>query len=124
MPFDRKEVIAALKLEIEILEKGGYRPSVRNPRQPTSYFRDSITCLNYTLKEKKEPCESCFLIDFVPPQLRNAEDPCHLIPLNEAGDTIASLEDKPERLEKALLDWLRATVDRLEREEAAGQGKS
>lgn len=46
-PMSRKEIIDALKLEIPILERGGYGRSVRNPRQPTSYFRDSLNYLNY-----------------------------------------------------------------------------
>lgn len=123
-PKDRKELIEKLKLEIQVLEKGGYGRSVRTPWEQPSYLRDSISCLNYTLKVKEFPCDTCFLMQFVPPEHRNKQEPCHFIPLNENGDTIDSLEGKPEKLEKALLDWLRITVDRLEREEAESQTKS
>jgi len=32
MGFDKKEMIEQLKFEIEMIEKGGYYPSVREPR--------------------------------------------------------------------------------------------
>ena len=43
----REEIIQQLKLEKSILEDGGYGRSVRTPRKPTIYSRDSITCLNH-----------------------------------------------------------------------------
>jgi hypothetical protein len=120
--FDKKEMIRQLKLEIEVIEKGGYYPSVREPRREPRYFRDSVSCLNLGIEEKQEPCTDCFLIDFVPPEYRNADgDLCHKIPLNERGDTVESLEREgnPDKLREAVLDWLRNTVQRLEKEVAA-----
>ena len=70
MGFDKKEMIAQLKLEIDVIEKGGYNPSVREPRKEVRPFRDSVSCLNLGLDEKQEPCASCFLTEFVPPELR------------------------------------------------------
>ena len=46
MAFDKKEMIGELKFEIEMIEKGGYYPSVREPRHAPEIFRDSVTCLN------------------------------------------------------------------------------
>lgn len=60
----------------------------------------------------------------MPRERHGEEEPCHHIPLNEKGETIASLAGHPEKIEKVLLDWLRATFDRLEREEAASKGAS
>src|SRR5574337_2082722 len=95
MGFDKKEMIEQLKLEIEVIETGGYHPSVREPRRDLHTFRDSVSCLNVGLEEKKHPCSSCFLIEFVPPEYRNSnDDPCHKIPLNERGDTVESLDRK------------------------------
>jgi hypothetical protein len=124
MPFDKREMIEALKLEIQVIEKGGYDPSVHSPHEEPRIFRDSVTCLNLGLSdnEKKEPCSSCFLIEFVPPQFRNSnDDPCHKIPLNEKGDTVESLvkEGDRDKLEKTLLAWLRKTIACLEAELAA-----
>ncbi len=120
--FDKKEMIRQLKLEIEVIEKGGYYPSVREPRKEPRYFRDSVSCLNLGVEEKQEPCTDCFLIDFVPQEYRNANgDLCHKIPLNERGDTVESLarEGNPDKLREAVLNWLRNTVGRLEKEVAA-----
>jgi len=117
MVIDKKELIDGLKLEIRIIEEGGYHPSVREPRKEPHVFRDSVTCLNVGLEEKVHPCAGCFLIDFVPPQFRNSnDDPCHKIPLNERGDTVESLEQQgdPEKTQAAVLAWLKKTVAQLE----------
>jgi hypothetical protein len=123
MSFEKKEMIEQLKFEIRMIEKGGYSPSVRDPRHEPEMFRESVTCLNVGLEEKENPCTSCFLSEFAPPGIRDAHDDlCHKIPLNEKGDTIDSLKAKgdPEKLQSTLLGWLKSTVARLEREDAAG----
>jgi len=122
--FDKKGMIEALKLEIEFIQKGGYHPSVRDPHTQPRAFRDSISCLNLGLDEKKEPCTSCFLIEFVPPHLRQSDgDLCHKIPLNDRGDTVESLEREGNRdeLQAAVLGWLKRTVARLEAEVSSGR---
>ncbi len=123
MNVDKRQMIEALKLEIQVIEKGGYYPSVRQPHTQPRTFRDSVTCLNLGLEEKEHPCTSCFLSEFVPPELRSGEgDLCHKIPLNDRGDTVESLEGEGDRdkLQAAILAWLKNTVARLEREVAAG----
>ncbi len=124
MAFDKKEMIEQLKFEIQMIEKGRYYPSVREPRQDPEIFRDSITCLNVGLEEKEHPCSSCFLSEFAPPELRNSQgDICHKIPLNEKGDTVESLkaEDDPYKLQATVLGWLKKTVAKLEKEVAINQ---
>ena len=124
MGFDKREMIEQLKLEIEVIEKGGYYPSVREPREELRPFRDSVTCLNVGLEEKQHPCASCFLSEFVPPELQDSGgDLCHKIPLNARGDTVESLEREGDRdkLQAAILAWLKNTVARLEKEVAAGR---
>ena len=121
MGFDKKEMIEQLKFEIMMIEKGGYDPSVREPRQNSEIFRDSITCLNVGLEEKEHPCSSCFLSDFAPPEVRNSNgDICHKIPLNEKGDTVESLKagDDPYKLHVTVLCWLKKIVAKLENEVA------
>lgn len=123
MSFEKKEMIQQLKFEIRMIEQGGYSPSVREPRHEPEFFRESVTCLNVGLEEKESPCSSCFLSEFVPAGIRDTKDDlCHKIPLNEKGDTIESLKSKgdPDKLQGALLGWLKTTVARLEQEEAAG----
>jgi hypothetical protein len=115
MTFDKKEMIEKLKLELEILEKGGYAPSVHEPHWMPRIFRDSVSCPNVGLEIKIEPCSHCFLIEFVPPEYRNKEDACHYIPLNRRGDTVLSLTraGKVDELHAALRTWLQKSMFRL-----------
>ena len=118
--FDKREMIEALKAEINLIRDGRYVPSVGEPGRQRRFFRDSITCLNVGLEKKQEPCDRCFLSRFVPPENLDKEIACHHIPLNSCGDTVASLEKEGDRvkLEAALLTWLYHTVARLEKEVA------
>ena len=123
MSFDKRQMIEQLRFEIQMIEKGGYYPSVRDPRHEPEIFRDSVTCLNVALEEKAHPCTNCFLSEFVPREVRNSSgDLCHKIPLNEKGDSIDSLhaEGKPGRIQDSVLAWLKNTVAKLEQEVAAG----
>ena len=124
MPIDKKVMLDALKMEILVIEKGGYSPSVHSPHEDPRIFRDSISCLNLGLGDdkKEHPCAECFLIDFVPEKLKGSnDDPCHKIPLNARGDTVESLSRtrSPEDVQAAVLAWLKATVRRLEADLAA-----
>jgi hypothetical protein len=124
MGFDKKEMIEQLKFEIQMIEKGGYNPSVREIRHTPEIFRDSISCLNVGLEKKEFPCSSCFLSEFAPPALRNSNDDiCHKIPLNDKGDTIDSLEAEgdPNKVQATVLAWLKRTVAKLEQEIAASR---
>jgi hypothetical protein len=124
MGFDKKEMIEQLRFEIVMIEKGRYYPSVRGPRENAKIFRDSITCLNVGLEEKEHACTSCFLSEFVLPEVRSTTgDMCHKILLNEKGDTIESLkaEDDPQKLQITVLNWLKKTVARLEEEVAVSK---
>ncbi len=121
MNYDPKEVIEQLKLEIKIIERGGYSPSVRDPHHELRIFRDSASCPNLALEEKAVPCAHCWLAQFIPVEHMNAPEPCHYIPLNDRGDTVASLteEGRGEFAQQALLGWLRSAVERMEKEVAA-----
>ena len=116
MRADLKEIIDQLKLERDILRNGGYGRSVRTPWKPTKLFRDSVTCLNFDEPVKSHPCNECFLWEWVPEDHRAEDIPCHFIPLNERGESIASLEDAEDRdeAEKALLGWLDSLLGHLE----------
>jgi hypothetical protein len=116
MAKDERDILELLKSELEFIEQGGYGRSVRTPWKETSPFRDSLTCVNYALPEKAHPCSECHLIDFVPPDRRSEELPCHAIPLNAAGETVESLEleNNQARLEEALKEWMRAKINEIE----------
>ena len=140
MPQNQQQALLnALKLELKFCTQGGYKPScpgrlparaIQNDpiamfhtdkstwesRKERSVFRDSPSCLNYGLPVREHPCSECWLIEFVPAEKRGEAVPCHHIPLNERGDTAASLGgrgDAPD-VQEALLDWLRRTIQQIE----------
>lgn len=119
MGYGRPELIEKLKLELEVLEKGGYAPSVREPHQTQRVFRDSVSCPNLGTEVKVDPCSSCYLIAFVPQEHRDKADACHYIPLNDRGDTTISLLQKggEEAMYTTLHAWLEKTIAQLETEE-------
>jgi len=119
MEFDKKEMIEKLKLELEILQKGGYAPSPGEPHWMPRVFRDSVSCPNLGLDFKVEPCSHCYLMQFVPPEHHQEENPCHFLPLNEKGDTVASLAQTGnhellyDSLRSSLRSWLERTLAQL-----------
>jgi hypothetical protein len=119
MEFDPREIVASLKLEISVLERGGYYPSVRQPHEELRIFRDSVTCPNLAQAEKTTPCSHCFLAQFIPAEHLDKKEPCHYIPLNAQGETVASLAaaGDRERLRRELLAWLRSMVAQVEQGE-------
>jgi hypothetical protein len=120
MSKDERDLLELLKAELDFIEKGGYGRSVRTPWKMTEAFRDSLTCVNYALPEKAHPCSECHLIDFVPQDKRREELPCHAIPLNDAGDTVESLEleNNQAKLEAVLTQWMRDKIKQIEAERA------
>ena len=118
MRNERRELLEKLKLELEVLEKGGYAPSVREPHREQRVFRDSVSCPNLGTEVKVDPCSSCYLMEFVPHEHQDKADACHYIPLNERGDTTISLlnEHGEEAVHASLHTWLQETIAQLELE--------
>ena len=116
MTKDARDMLELLKTELDFIQKGGYGRSVRTPWKPTSPFRDSLTCVNYALPEKAHPCSECHLIEYVPGDKQNEQVPCHFIPLNTAGDTVATLEENESKLEETLKEWMRRKISEIEAE--------
>ena len=123
MTQDDRDTIEVLKAELNFVEKGGYGRSVKTPWQPTSVFQDSPSCINLGDIERAHPCSECLLIDFVPPEARTEDVPCHHIPLNAKGETLDELEWKEDQrhTEETVKNWLRSTISQLE-EHKATQG--
>ena len=120
MDKDNRDILELLQDELEFIEKGGYGRSVRTPWKPKSIFQDSLTCLNFADPSRSHPCDQCHLIDFVSPELRAVEVPCHAIPLNDAGETIEDLDltDNQARTEEAVKAWLKRQIKRIQQERA------
>lgn len=120
------KVLSTLEHELEFLDQGGYRRPVshRQPLfcmetstefRPALFFEESPSC------PKERYCEcsvdrDCVLMTFVPLEHRNQKVPCRHIPLNEKGETIASLSDNHAsrlEIEAALRRWLQDRVREL-----------
>ena len=127
MSKDERDLLTLLQEELEFVESGGYGRSVRTPWLLKSMFQDSLSCLNYGYPYRAHPCNECHFIDFVAPDQRNSGVPCHHIPLDQEGDTIAELEaeDNQAKLESLVKNWLRARIQELEsRNQRAVSGRS
>lgn len=121
MARDDRDIIDVLKEELDFIQKGGYGRSVRTPWKPKSTFQDSLTCINYGYPYRAHPCNECHLLDFVNPEHRAAEVPCHFIALDEAGETIEDLEARGNeaKLERKVKDWLQIRIKEIEEKRAA-----
>ena len=116
MANDDRDLLELLKDELMFIEQGGYGRSVRTPWREKSAFQDSLTCINYGYPYRAHPCNECHLIDFVAPEDRTTDIPCHHIPLNSEGETIEELEslDNQRKLEEEVKGWLKAKIKELE----------
>ena len=120
MTQDDRDTLEVLKAELDFVGKGGYGRSVKTPWQPTSIFQDSPSCINLGDLERTHPCSECVLIDFVPPEARRQDVPCHHIPLNTRGQTIDELEwkENQQKTEESVKNWLRSTISLVEKQRA------
>jgi hypothetical protein len=118
MAKDERDILDVFKGELSFIEQGGYGRSVRTPWQSKSAFQDSLTCINYADPNHTHPCNECHLLNFVSTPHQSEDVPCHFIPLNESGETVADLEpeDNEAKLERQVKSWLRARIHEIEDE--------
>jgi len=125
---DKRDIISLLEIELGLVEDGGYGRSPRAPRIPKPMFQHSVSCINHWIDPDHpvDTCEGCVLLDFVPEEHKHREMPCHFILLNEAGETVDSLEQvgDRERLEEVVANWLRSTLRRLKAELESEQSRT
>jgi nucleotide-binding universal stress UspA family protein len=114
--------LAALKAELAFLDKGGYGRPFRSGWRPTLLLRDSPICPNFGNDSGEHGCSECFLTDAVPGDTSLALFPCHHIRLNDAGDTIASLQrtGTQAELDRTYREWLCALIEKFEKNEEHG----
>ena len=119
MARDNRDLLDLLKFELRFLEDGGYGQSPHAARRASRIFEDSLTCMNFNSQDRS-PCSACLLMHFVPPNRATEQIPCRHIPLNKAGQTLASLYESCTQMgiEEALGNWLKSTIRRLEEERA------
>lgn len=118
MAKDVRDLLTVLRNELQFLEQGGYRHTARAAWRPHFIFQDSPTCLNFDPAAEPRPCSDCVLMQLVPEVPQGKRFPCRYIPLNDRGETIDSFyrSGTEEELEKNFGQWLRSTIERLEKE--------
>lgn len=116
--WDRQTLLEKLRGELVFIESGGYRNPQHAQWRPQFLFEDSPTCLNHDPSQPRKPRSECVLMAFVPEGFGEKRVPCRYIPLNEGGETVDSFYrmGTQEELEAAVVKWLKATIERLERE--------
>jgi hypothetical protein len=124
MPSDERDLLTVLRAELSFALNGGYQNPTHAQWRPQFIFQDSPACLNHDPAQAPRPCGECVLMQLVPPEGRERKFPCRHIPLNPAGETIASFyrSGTPEELEAALIQWLRAAIHKLEQEKTLVTG--
>lgn len=118
MAQDNRDILDVLRFELSFLEDGGYGRSPHAPWRAPAVFEDSPICPNFCDPARPHPCENCLLEQFVPSDQRAESVPCRFIPLTEGGQTIEDLYrcGSQAEMEEALAKWLRAQIDKIERE--------
>jgi hypothetical protein len=112
MPAVKRDVLDVLRYELNFLEQGGYE-RVKQLGLPVSIFQDSLTYLNHGDPLRPHACHECPLYDFIADERRTEDIPCHYIPLDAQGHTIANIPDPRARLVK-VKDWLQTTIANLQ----------
>ena len=112
-------ILTALKAELTFLDEGGYGQPFRSRWRPTLLFRDSPVCPNFGNASNQQGCLQCFLMDSVPAGQTQKLFPCHHIRLNDAGDTIAKLQQTGTQaeLDHTYRAWLCALIKNIKKSE-------
>jgi len=120
MAQDDRDILDVLRFELSFLQDGGYGRSPRMPWRAPAVFEDSPICPNFCDPAHAHPCESCLLEQFVPQGQRSESIPCRFIALTKDGQTVEDLYRTASQveMEEALANWLRAQIERIERERA------
>lgn len=118
MAQDGRDILDVLRFELSFLLDGGYGRPPRTPWRAPAIFEDSPICPNFCDAGRPYPCESCLLAQFVPAEQRSESVPCRFIALTKEGQTVEDLyrTGSQVELEEALANWLRAQIERIERE--------
>jgi len=118
MAQDGRDILEILKFELNFLMDGGYGRFPRSPWRAPAIFEDSPICPNFSDVSHPYPCESCLLAQFVPQEQRSDSVPCRFIPLTKDGQSLDDLYRTGNQIEieEALATWLRAQIERIERE--------
>lgn len=114
--INRKGLLQALKTEMAFLDAGGYGKPFHSGWRPTLLLRDSPVCLNFNATGRQASCKPCPFFSLVPAGDRDSILPCHHIPLDAEGNTIAGMYRKgtQKELDERYHNWLTALPRKYE----------
>lgn len=118
MAQDGRDILDVLRFELSFLLDGGYGRSPHASWRAPAIFEDSPICPNFCDAARPHPCETCLLEQFVPSAQKNESIPCRFIQLTNDGRSIEDFYRTGSQIEmeEALAQWLRAQIERIERE--------
>jgi hypothetical protein len=110
---------------LSFLLDGGYGRSPQSPWRAPAIFEDSPICPNFCDPARPHACQDCLLEQFVPDAQKDESVPCRFIQLTQDKQTIEDLYRTGSQLEmeQALEAWLRAQIERIERERGVSATK-
>lgn len=122
---NRRRLLDMLRMEESLLSAKGLKTPEQSPKPYFEPFKDSVTCLDFG-RERFEPCDECWLMEFVPQERDEKVVPCHQIEMNPEGETVLMMKDRGDtvRMEQVVLSWLRNRIAQLERELANEEGSA
>jgi hypothetical protein len=108
-------LLQVLRKEAAFFDAGGYGRPFRSQWRPTLLLRDSPACINYRDASRPNPCRECPLFSMVPASQKDKQLPCHSIPLNPQGETVASLygQGSQDFLDQNYRNWLEGKIKDL-----------
>jgi hypothetical protein len=109
-------LLLTLKRELAFFDADGYGQPFRSAWRPTLLLRDSPSCLNFNATGRQIPCQQCPLFSLVPLASQDAMIPCHHIPLDPRGHTVARLyrTATQKELDQHYHNWLCALTREIE----------
>jgi hypothetical protein len=109
------QLLQLLRTELRFFDAEGYGRAFRGQWRPTLLLRDSPACINYHDTGRQNPCTGCPLFALVVPDKKNSVVPCHYIPLNKGGVTIADLykQGSQPSLDRLYRNWLQDTTQKI-----------
>jgi hypothetical protein len=113
---NRSAVLQLLRAELDFVNSGGYRRSSRSPWRPPYVFEESPSCPNHSDRARPHRCSDCWLMEFVPPDLRDEQVPCRFVQLTAEGVSVDSLYryGTPSETDDLLKHWLEERIRELE----------
>ena len=112
----RDVLLQALRTELTFFDAEGYGKPFSSGWRPTLLLRDSPVCLNFNATGRQASCEQCPFFSLVAAADRDAILPCHHIPLDAQGSTIAGMYRKgtQKELDERYHEWLIALTRKNE----------